>query len=929
MYLNRVKIDPMSTPAALNSMMSQPANLVNTTWLSTVVANLPQAVLLEDDAHQVRIANEQLCRLFGFSETPEQLTGGKSSDLFLQVSTLFENPEQYSHLIRSLVKEKQTAQKEMVRLKDGRILLLDYIPLWQDGRLTGHMWMFSEETEKIKADDLLKTQQKFYEDILNSIPSDIAVFSPEQRYLYINPVGVRDPEMRKWLIGKDDFEYCLLRGKDMAFAEQRRKSFNQIVATGKEIEWEEKIVNRQGENEFHLRKMSPLYDEKGQLVWVIGYSVNITERKKFEQKIQDSERRYRNLFNFSQAIICTHDLDGKLLSVNPSLQEVFGYDEEDIIGRNIRDFLLPEDQGAFQDLYINSINEHGKMNGLFRVQHRSGRMVYLLYQNYKMAESPDSPAYVIAFAQDVSDRIKAEKELKEAKKLTEETARNKERFLANMSHEIRTPMNGVIGITSFLQKTELTEEQRNYLNIIQDSAHDLLIIINDILDLEKVGTGKIQLEKIPFDVVAKTNTVLRLFELAAGNKGVKIVFENELGSDLCVKGDPTRFNQIMNNLISNAVKFTHHGEVRVKISIVEQKGQQVKLRFIVEDTGIGIEPGNLSRIFQPFTQAYPETARKYGGSGLGLAITKNLVELQGGEIEVSSRPKKGSAFCFYLSYELCTEAEKQMLAPPGEVKNELGPLRILLAEDNEVNQLLTKGMLEFMGFDPLVVPNGAEALNIFQQQEFDLVLMDIQMPEMDGLEATAAIRALPSKEKSGIPIVALTANALHGESDKCIAAGMNAYLAKPFTEQALYQVIVSVMNPGSENTETGTIKNENMDQTQAQEKLYDLALVNELARGSQEFISNLAKIFIDTVPPTSAEMVTACEQGNWEQVGKLAHKLKSTVDTLCINVLREDIRAIEKNGKEKKNLESIPPMVKKTDEVIREAATQLKAEFGL
>jgi PAS domain S-box-containing protein len=922
----------MSIPSHAHTTVNPLPGIADNAWLSAVVANLPQGVILEDDKHNIQIVNLRLCHLFNLRSDPSELTGRRSADLFTELTSLFENPLDYSERIKILVREKTASHKEVVKLQDGRMLLRDYIPLSQDGIITGHLWMYSEETERIKAEALLQEQQKFYEDVLNSIPSDIAVFSPDHRYLYINPVGLRDTELRKWLIGKTDFDYCMMRGKDISFAQKRRDAFNAIVDSGKEKEWEERIVNRQGEVEYHLRKMSPLYDEHGQLVWMIGYSVNITERKKFEEKIQLSEKRYRDLFNYSQAIICTHDLKGNFLTVNPSMVEVMGYDEHEIIGRNLRDFLLPEDKHGVDDLYLKAFSDtNNKVKGLFRILNKAGKKVYLLYQNYKAEESPDSEAYIIAFSQDVSDRVKAEKELKVAKKITEETARNKERFLANMSHEIRTPMNGIIGITSFLQKTDLTEQQKNYMDIIDQSAHDLLTIINDILDLEKVGTGNIQLEKIPFDIINKTSTVTRLFELVAREKGIDIELSNTIGEDLFVMGDPTRFSQAMNNLISNAVKFTHEGKILIKAAIENETAENITLRFSVEDTGIGIDPANVTRIFQPFTQAYPETTRKYGGTGLGLAITKNLIEVQGGKIWVESRPRKGSSFHFSLSYEKCKESQKKLLGPKPAVRNELGDLRILLAEDNEVNQLLTKGMLEFLGFRIRIASNGKQAVEFIDREDFDLVLMDIQMPEKNGFEATKDIRNNHDHNRRNIPIIALTANALQGEEKKYIAAGMNGFLTKPFTESSLYEIIANVYNKTTSfaSLHTETNKQENMALPGSDEKLYDLSLVSELARGNDEFIMNLAKIFIDTVPVTSSEMTEACRNKKWEQVGKLAHKLKSTIDTMCISSLKDDIRLIEKNGKDQKNLDNIPALVEKADTVIKKVAAQLKAEFKL
>ncbi len=901
-----------------------PTDYSAATNLLTLMFGNMQAALVSDNSGSVQLVNENFCQLFDLPVSSKELTGTSVAEVWRRISLNADDPKEFLPAIESISKSSEASTDILLHFQKNKIVSGKHIPLEDNGNLLGYVWQFNDVTEQYKAEQLLKEQRTFYEEVLDSIPSDIAVFSPDHKYLYINPVGLKDPEIRKWLIGKDDFEYCEKRGKDISFAQNRRDIFNEIITSGNEKEWEESI-NKLGKIEHYLRRLRPIFNDRNELVWIIGYGLDITDRKQFEKRIQLSEKRYRDLFDFSQAIICTHDMQGNFLTANPSLLEVLGYELEDIIGKNIQSFLVEEDRLPFEDLYLNSIKENNKVRGIFKVLHKNGSKVYLLYQNYRVEESPEDEAYIIAFSQDITDRIKAEKELKEAKKITEEIAKNKERFLANMSHEIRTPMNGIIGITSFLQKTELNEEQRSYLNIVQESSNDLLTIINDILDLEKVGAGQIQLENIPFDIVRKTTTIIKLFEITAKNKGVEINFDNLVGDSLYIKGDPTRFNQVLNNLISNAVKFTSKGSVNIKAEKLQESENEIKLQFSVTDTGIGIDPNNVEKIFQPFTQAYPETTRMYGGTGLGLAITKNLIELQGGTIWVNTEPKKGSTFSFSISFEKPGEEEIQT-KDRNSITNTLGKLNILVAEDNEVNQVLTTGILEQLGFNPSSARNGVEVLELIKKEDYDVVLMDIQMPEMNGYDATKVIRSF-SNEKKNTPIVALTANALKGE-DNYFAAGMNGYLTKPFTEVALYQVIEKVIKD-KENFiyQNNAIMSQNL-QSET-EKLYDLTMVSELARGNQEFIMNLSKIFIETVPPTAKEMVEACEQKKWEQMGKLAHKLKSTIDTMNIASLKDDIRAIEKNGKEQKNLDVTVTMVENADKVIRQVSDQLKAEFNL
>ena len=765
-------------------------------WLQMLVSSLPKATLITDQHRNIIITNQQFCDLFHITKTPDQLVGLSTLDLLEEYSNTIEDLGQVMDKVHKLYNTRQPASNDELHMKDGRILLRDHRPIYLQDHFIGHLWSYSDETEKINSARLIQEQKKFYEDILNNVPADIAVFSPAHHYLYLNPIAIRDEDLRKWLIGKTDVDYCLYRGKDLALAEKRQAIFKKITEEKRTHTWEEKVLNRKGEEEYHLRRMSPIYDETGKLKLLIGYGLDITEQKKIETQGKLSERRYKDLFNYSQAFICTHDLQGKLLEVNPALCEAMELTPDEIIGSNLKSLLPEEDQPLFDDFYIPAILNNKKVKGLFCAIKKSGRKAYLLYQNYKV-ELPNQEPYVVAFAQDVTERIRAERQLKEAKKVTEETARTKEKFLANMSHEIRTPMNGILGITALLQKTKLDKEQYSFLQMIQDSAQNLLNIINDILDLEKIRSGEIVLEKIEFDIAAKLQSALQLFQVEANRKNLLLKLDSHIGNSYPVTGDPTRFTQILNNLLSNAIKFTPAGTITLYAGIENETEKETLLHFYVQDNGIGIEENKLIKIFQPFTQAYAETTRKYGGTGLGLAITKNLIELQKGQVWVESQVKKGSIFHFTIRYAKATPSEqpqdKTIVNEP--VKNKLGKLKILLAEDNEINLLLARSILQYWGFEARVAVNGNEVIRLMQEEDFDIVLMDIQMPEKSGIDAAREIRAMTDPVKNSVPIIALTANALKGEEQKYFAVGMNDYLTKPFTEKELYTVIDRVYQP--------------------------------------------------------------------------------------------------------------------------------------
>jgi PAS domain S-box-containing protein len=792
----------------------------------------------------------------------------------------------------------------------------------------------------------MHSDNHFFEEILDKVPAEIMVADAEYRFLYVNPFAVPDHDLREWMIGKTNEEFCQYAGRPLAQSRARRMVFEKARRTRKPVEWAESAMDTEGVVQHFQHRIYPVFDETGRFQKVIIYMLRITEKKEFEEKVRLSEKRYRDIFNHSQALIWTHDLDGRLMSVNPAFCKALGYDEQEMLGRNILDLNPEKDQPAFREEYIKAIRDAGSaVSGEFCVLNKEGQEIYLLYKNFRREEEGLEP-YVIGFAQDITERIQMERELRITKQLTDEVARAKESFLAHMSHEIRTPMNGILGIASLLNKTRLDSQQRNYLQLIQESANNLLVIVNDILDLEKIVAGKLQLEQIPFKIVDKIAKTIQSFIYRAEEKELGLIFQNSIPADLVVEGDPYRLSQVLNNILGNALKFTEEGHINISTAITEQQDEEIIVEITIRDTGIGISKDQLKTIFEPFGQADATISRKYGGTGLGLAISKNMIEMQNGELLVESEQGKGSAFTIRVPYHLSKEDMQENDTSPEIDYKSLGKRKVLVAEDVELNQYLARHILESWGVDVVITGNGREALEALEGALFDCILMDVQMPEMDGIEATQRIRRMPDPVKANIPIIALTANALKGDSEKYLSAGMSDYLAKPFDEARLFRVISRNLaryenSVGSSTTGAASASAVNAITMQATQiplknnnnmipgnaKLYDLTMVQSVSGGDEGFIRKMVTLFIDTVPQNMQDLKQALQEENWELVGKTAHKLKSTIDSMGIKSIRQEIRTVETNARQKQFLQEIPALIATIDSVIGECIVQLQDEI--
>ncbi|WP_022824212.1 PAS domain-containing protein [Hymenobacter norwichensis] len=658
-----------------------------------------------------------------------------------------------------------------------------------------------------------------------------------------------------------------------------------VMATGEDVHYEAAFTQRDGQVRWLQSMKRPFVSPDGTMN-VLSISTDITEVKRARMELENSEKKFRDLVQYSQALICTHDLEGNMLSVNPATERMLNRSAQYLVGRNLRE-VVPAKHQANLSSYLTAFAEQSEQRDVMAIMTRQGKR-YLQYNNYLVKEQGQSP-YVVASAYDITESVLTERVLRQAKLEVEESAQAKDNFLASMSHEIRTPLNGVLGMAALLAKTELDTAQRDLLDTMNQSGHHLLAVVNDVLDMAKITAGQLQLEHIPFNLWDSVKSVVQSMSSMAEEKELYLSVVPLAISSPMVLGDSRRLNQVLLNLLSNALKFTEHGSVTVGADVLEQTAEAVRLRLWVRDTGIGIPEQEQQRIFGIFTQASTDISRRFGGTGLGLSISQQLVQLMGGTLTVDSKPGQGSTFAFTLQLP---RTSTQPLPTLAETEwPELAGLRVLLAEDNRINQRISLLMLQPQGVAVDCASSGPEALRCFNEQLYDVVLMDIQMPGMSGVEVTRLIRHHPDPRRANIPIIALTANALRRDQDRYLAAGMNACLIKPFEERYLHQTIINVLRGTPPPAVSPVTKAPAA--TPSLTTPYDLNFLQASANGNPHFTDRMLSVFVQETPATVLALRQAIAAEDWRTVRQLAHSVKPVVVLLRIEGGADAIKVLE------------------------------------
>ncbi|MGD9826198.1 PAS domain S-box protein, partial [Desulfobacter sp.] len=864
---------------------------------------VPSGVFTVDLKKRITSWNDQAARITGYSS--EEMLGQTCTKFALSPCT------QTCGLLSSDIAKPFFNRECEIKTKDGRTRfikknvdeLCDH-----DGAVIGGIECFDDVTEHLQTEREL---QKLSQAVEQS-PAIVVITDLKGTIEYVNP------------------RFCALTGYTAAEAIGRnprvlqsgthppgfyRELWTTILAG--DI-WHGMFCNRKKNGQIYWESaaIAPVKDSRNNITHFVAVKEDITEQREMEISLRKSQAQLLEAAEISNLGYFELNFHTMTLTLDNLLWGQLGSCVEDEGGKTIQAglylerFCHPDDRAMIQQhirraLSVKDVTED-EMEYRVRLTDGSIRHFHIRYR-VELDES-GTPRKGYGFHQDITQIKKAEADLLRAKESAEQATRAKSDFLANMSHEIRTPMNVIIGMSHLALKTDLTPRQRNYILNIDQSSKALLDIINDILDFSKIEAGKLEIESIPFFLDDVLDNLSNLISNKAEEKGLMLVFDIDLNFPQGVVGDPLRLGQILLNLCSNAVKFTHEGEIVLSAGIEQQTETGVLARFSIRDTGIGLSREHQNKLFQSFSQADTSTTREYGGTGLGLAICKNLTELMGGRIGVTSAPGQGSTFWFTVRFGLHKQSRKagkdgtdlpahqkgkELPIGTDEIKHHqllkkehipenfdtIRGANILLVEDNEINQEVATGLLKDKGFVVSVAGNGQTAVEMIKSSKgsvFDAVLMDLQMPVMDGYEATRQLRR--DHRFYRLPIIALTADAMSGVREKVLGMGMDDYVSKPIDPADLFKVLAKWIKPGDRDLPESKASRQAKEQGResALPDLPGIDVHNGMARigGSKRRYQELLVKFIENQADTGNRIMKALETGAGDEAARLVHNLK-------------------------------------------------------
>lgn len=748
---------------------------------------------------EIQFLNEYGLKFFGYSE--QELTGRSMIDTI--VPPEFSDGLTSREMLDSIITDAErylTNENENIKSNGERVWVAwkNKVSFNPDGTCKEVISVGYDISERVKKDtELLKLSRAVEQ-------GDSMVMITDQRGVieYVNPSFIRNTGFsRDEAVGQNP--------QILNSGYHPRSFFTDLwhtILLSKSWQGEIRNSKKSGERYWEYCKISPITDPSGKIVNFVAIKEDISARKHLMEDLRVSKKRYQAFIEETNDLITRIDASGRFLFVNRMSQKFFGMTPEESIRKSAFDFVHPDDRVSTTNWFKSVIagrDSHGSIEN--RQVSLSGDVHHVLWECSFYYDQSGSFIAANSIARDITKRKQMENELLVSREQAEKANRAKSTFLANMSHEIRTPMNAILGMTHLCLQTALDSRQLDYLTKINKAATALLGLLNDLLDFSKIEAGKMSIETIPFDlndiIVNTTNLIQNKIE----EKGLLFRVDKQPNVPCLLIGDPLHLGQILVNLCNNAVKFTTEGEITILIRISPEQSEkqtkdQIKLEFTIQDSGIGMSPSQLAHLFQPFTQADSSTTRKYGGTGLGLSIAKRLVELMRGTIRVESEPDMGSSFIFTGIFTLQKEGIQTDTGSGEFDTNSFRPIagaKILVVDDNAFNQQIARELLERNGFVVDIAENGKVAVDMIRKKTYQLVLMDIQMPVMDGYEATIELRRNPAY--ATLPIIAMTADAMVEDRKKAKQVGMNAHIAKPIDLQQFFSMLQQWISPGNYN----------------------------------------------------------------------------------------------------------------------------------
>lgn len=882
-------------------------------FLKTLLGNLQSGILVVDNNDTILYVNQYLCDMRNISASPDEMIGEKTTKYINDVQFLFKDSEAYKNRIKEILYRKEIVTGEILETTDNRFFERNYIPIFIDSVCIGHLWKSIDVTQRTKSKNLLKQSEERNRIIMNSSLNAIVTIDITGKITFWNnQAEIIFGWKKEEVLGKTLNETIIPERHKTG----HKEGLKYYEKTGKGPVLNKQIelpaVNNMG-HEFPVEISIIPLEQNGE-VFFCSFMQDISERKKTETRLKIQEEKYRNIIANMNLGLIEVDNNEIIQYANQSFADLSGFEVEELIGLNpSKTFVFGENLEKLNSK--NRLREKG-VSDVYQipVKNKRGELRWWAVGGAPNYDDKGKLVGSIGIHLDITEQKQMEIELENEKIKAELASKAKEAFLANMSHEIRTPLNGIIGFLRELGRQNLTDLQKKYVENSTVASKHLLSIINNILDISKIEAGEMSLEEEDFVFENAIANVVNILEPLAKKKGLKLIKQISKDVHGVLKGDILRLEQVLFNLVGNSLKFTNKGKIYLKCEVLKDTKAFQKLQVSVIDTGIGMEQSYAENIFNKFSQEDKAITRKFGGTGLGMTISNELIQLMKGKINVQSEKGVGTTISFIV--DLKKGSIDNIKKVQDEINVDISGVNVLLVEDNVINRMVAINSLNYFNCLVTEATNGIEAIEILKNKSFDIILMDVQMPEMDGIEATMQIR---EELKLRTPIIALTANAFKSEVDKCKNAGMDDYITKPFEEFDLIETISRYTYKQSLEV-NDSIKEKN-------EKLYDLKALYSISRGNSEFITKMIIIFIDQIEEVIPNAETALHSDDFLLLSKFMHKIKPSVEGMGIVSIIEDIKNLEKITKEGSDKEKSSDIFFQIKSTLLSAVEQLKEEI--